>query len=80
MRGQGAFIPGIEQLSATDGWTSVHQLLPLDSRKTLQVVFQDVHGAGVTSASFERGRFLSETNRALVRGVKAWRFMQERER
>lgn len=78
MSGQGAFIPDIEQLSASDGWSSVHQFLPLDSRSTLQVVFKDIHGAGVTAASFERGRFLSVTNRALVRGVRAWRFTQER--
>lgn len=73
MSAHGAFIPDAGQLSSADGWISVHDYLPLDSRSTLLVVYQDIHDSGVTSASFERGRFLSRTNRALVRGVRAWR-------
>ncbi|MDW7746340.1 hypothetical protein [Halomonas sp.] len=76
MSGQSAFLPDVGELSSTDGWISVHHYLPLDSRTSLLVVYQDMHDAGVTSASFERGRFLSRTNRALVRGVRAWRFQE----
>lgn len=72
----GAFIPDVDELSSEDGWISVHYYLPIDSRRPLLVVYQSTHDAGVTSATFERGRFLSTTNRALVRGVRTWRFMQ----
>ncbi|WP_416137748.1 hypothetical protein ACM26W_14855 [Halomonas sp. HK25] len=74
---QGAFLPDAEQLSSKDGWISVHDHLPIDSRATLLVVYQDMHGSGVTSAIMERGRFLSIANRALVRGVRSWRFQGE---
>ncbi|WP_275286356.1 hypothetical protein [Halomonas elongata] len=71
---QNAFMPNVGELSREDGWISVHDHLPLDCRATLLVVYQDLHGAGVTSACCERGRFLNSANRALVRGVKAWRY------
>lgn len=77
MSGQGAFLPDVGELSPDEGWISVHHYLPIDSRTCLLVVYQDMHGAGVTTASFEWGRFLSRTNRALVRGVRAWRFQEE---
>ncbi|MEX0745177.1 MAG: hypothetical protein WD118_06210 [Phycisphaeraceae bacterium] len=76
MSGQSAFLPDAGELSSADGWISVHHYLPIDSCSTLLVVYQDIHGAGVTSASLERGRFLSRTNRALVRGVRAWRYQE----
>lgn len=69
-------VPDIGQLSSSDGWISVHQYLPTDPKIPLHVVYQGAHGSGVTSAILEKGRFLSTTNRALVRGVKAWRYMQ----
>ncbi|CAM3940013.1 hypothetical protein VRRI112168_07140 [Vreelandella rituensis] len=67
----------IVQLSTSDGGISVHQYLPIDPKKPLLVVYQDIHGSGVTSAILEKGRFLSMTNRAIVRGVKTWRYMQD---
>lgn len=76
MSGQSAFLPDVGELSSVDGWISVHQYLPINRRSTLLVVYQDTHGSGVTSASLESGRFLSCTNRALVRGVRAWRFQE----
>ncbi|WIX32587.1 hypothetical protein QO259_17525 [Salinicola sp. JS01] len=76
MSDQEAFLPDVGELSSADGWVSVHYYLPLDSRATLLVVYQDTHGSGVTSGRCERGRFLNATNRALIRGVRAWRFMQ----
>lgn len=78
MSAQGAFLPDAEQLSPEDGWVSVHDHLPIDSRAILLVVYQDMHGSGVTSAIMERGRFLSTANRALVRGVRSWRFQREK--
>lgn len=57
MSGQSAFLPDVGELSSADGWISVHHYLPLDSRTSLLVVYQDIHDAGVTSASFERGTF-----------------------
>ncbi|MGJ7457876.1 hypothetical protein [Halomonas sp. RA08-2] len=77
MSGQGALLPDVTQLSSKDGWVSVHDHLPVDTRATLLVVYQDMHGSGVTSAIMERGRFLSISNRALVRGVRTWRFHGE---
>ncbi|TLF52982.1 hypothetical protein FEI13_02410 [Halomonas urmiana] len=76
MNGQNAFLPDVGKLCSADGWISIHHYLPLASRTSLLVVYQDMHDAGVTSASFERGRFLSRTNRALARGVRAWRFQE----
>ncbi|MBD3895711.1 hypothetical protein IEI94_07575 [Halomonas sp. ML-15] len=73
----GAFLPDAERLSSKDGWVSVHDHLPIDTRASLLVVYQDMHRAGVTSAIMERGRFLSMSNRALVRGVRSWRFQGE---
>lgn len=77
MSSQNTFLPDVSQLSSADGWVSVHHYLPFDSHSTLLVVYQDIHGSGVTSASFRQGRFLSRTNHALIRGVRTWRFMQE---
>lgn len=77
MQAQNAFIPSIDKLTTSDEWTSVHHHLPISDKATLLVVYRDVHGAGVTSAILERGKFLSVTNRALVRGVQAWRYMDE---
>lgn len=74
MHGPDAFMPNVSEISSKDGWISVHNHLPLDFRSTLLVVYQDIHGAGVTYACCDRGRFLSSANRALVRGVKAWRY------
>lgn len=76
MSGQSAFLPDLGELSSADGWISVHHYLPLNTHTSLLVVFQDMHDSGVTSASCERGRFLSRTNRALIRGVRAWRFQE----
>ena len=70
-------IADLSQLSPSDGWVSVHHYLPIDPKAALLVVYQDMHNAGVTSAILEKGRFLSTTNRALVRGVKTWRYMNE---
>lgn len=77
MQLQNAFIPNIDALTASTEWTSVHSYLPTNAKTPLLVVYRDIHGAGVTSAILERGRFLSVTNRALVRGVQAWRYMGE---
>jgi len=74
MSDQGAFLPDAKQLSSKDGWVSVHDHLPIEPRATLLVVYQDMHGSGVTSAIMERGRFLSVANRALLRGVRSWRY------
>ncbi|MCL7940231.1 hypothetical protein M8009_07945 [Halomonas sp. ATCH28] len=76
MSGQSAFLPDVGELSSADGWISVHHYLPVDSHTSLLVIYQDMHDVGVTSASFERGRFLSRTHRALVRGVRAWHFQE----
>ncbi|SDN76947.1 hypothetical protein [Vreelandella arcis] len=70
-------VPDVGELSSQDGWISVHHHLPIDPRAHLLVVYQDIHGSGVTSAILEKGRFLSTTNRALVRGVKTWRYMHD---
>lgn len=72
-----AMIPDLNKLSPSDGWHSVHEYLPINKKDNLLVVYKDIHGSGVTSAILERGRFLSITNRALLRGVRAWRHMQE---
>lgn len=77
MSGQGAFLPDAAQLSSKDGWISVHDHLPIAPSATLLVVYQDMHNSGVTSAIMERGRFLRTANRALVRGVRSWRFQVE---
>ncbi|RUR26730.1 hypothetical protein ELY33_16605 [Vreelandella andesensis] len=77
MQAQSAFIPNINNLTNSDEWTSVHHHLPINAKAPLLVVYRDTHGAGVTSAILERGKFLSVTNRALVRGVQAWRFIDE---
>ncbi|WIX33276.1 hypothetical protein QO259_01055 [Salinicola sp. JS01] len=74
MQGQSAFLPRIQELSDADGWNSVHRYLPLEPKATLQVVYQDIHGGGATSAYCEQGRFISTTNRAPVRGVRVWKY------
>jgi len=76
MSGQETFLPNVGELSSADGWFSVHHYLPIDFRATLLLVYQDIHGSGVTSGRCERGRFLNTPNRALIRGVRAWLFMQ----
>ncbi|MDQ7728810.1 hypothetical protein [Halomonas sp. SpR8] len=77
MQTQNAFIPNIDELTTSSEWTSVHQYLPINTKASLLVVYRDIHGAGVTSAILERGKFLSVTNRALVRGVQAWKYINE---
>jgi|TARA_A100001518_G_C1227050_1_gene78645 hypothetical protein len=76
MSSQTAFLPTTKQLSSSDDMVSVHDYLPIDNHATLLVIYQDIHGAGVTSAVMEKGRFLSVSNRSLVRGVRSWRFQE----